>query len=390
MKTDRYFYDEVTAAVSHPRLEVRVWGPGWEGYIPKLTSSENIRRTFPNISFDIIYSKTRHFNITSTTAVVIHGTADCHQHNCLRDDVYPTHADAITFRYAGLILEFARPEQWASQEKQRIKKLFPNLNATQRQNMEQPMPFFFHSPDCADDTLLHPIPGGKEWEQFRPHKIRLIGSHQKELYPLRYTIWKGIKSGKIKNAEVYEHVGNTLNKPTKKTIPGQQLEIGIFNPNDPVISHHRKNQQNWANVLATTQICVFDSSIVRKAIRKFQESFLSGCVVASDIPLEMEDIFRDVVIPLRVDMGVHEINEILQTYLQDTKRLRWMAREAFKRARMHLTCRNKVDRLLQAAAMVLRGERGYWFPFGFSATCRKFWTGDKYTTEWCRNNEHNT
>ena len=35
---------------------------------------------------------------------------------------------------------------------------------------------------------------------------------------------------------------------------------------------------------------MFDSTIIRKSIAKFYEPFLTGCVVASDIPVEMEEL----------------------------------------------------------------------------------------------------
>ncbi|KAI9353721.1 hypothetical protein BDR26DRAFT_890178 [Obelidium mucronatum] len=397
-KMDRYFYDEVNAAASHPKLNVRLWGPGWKGYNKKLTPTENNISAFPDIQFDIIYTKTWHRNVTSNTAVVVHGTGDCHNHKCIRSAYYPTHADAITWRYAGLIMEFGRPEQWKQREAKRIAKKYPFLNESEQAGLQQPMPFFFHSPDCADENLLHPIHEGsslwqwlseKRWEDTRPHLIRLIGNTKDSLYPIRAKVRDGILRKQIINAEVYEHVGYVLDQSLgqssdKKNEGMNSREIGIYDRFDPDVSHHRRNQQEWSKVLATTQICVFDSSIVRKAIRKFQESFMSGCVVAADIPLEMESMFQNVVIPLRPDMTAEDINNVLQGYLRDKERLAWMAMEAFKRARMHWSCRNKVDRLIQAAEMVVEGERGYWFPFGYKATCRRFGEESQYTTEWCR------
>ncbi|KAJ3028508.1 UNVERIFIED_CONTAM: hypothetical protein HDU68_001504 [Siphonaria sp. JEL0065] len=403
-KMDRYYYDEVKSAAEHPGLEVRMWGPGWQGYNTSMTARENIEATFPGLEFDLIYTKTWHHNVTSSTAVVIHGTGDlseslvyvlpyqmdigdCHRHKCIKDEYYPTHADAITFRYAGLIMEFSRPEQWYRRESIRVSATFPSLDELSRKKLEQPMPFFFHSPDCADESIMHPIPHSTastsmpKWEDSRPNLIQLIGSTRKTMYPLRHKVKQGIKAGKIQNAKVYEHVGYVLKGGVTKTVPVRQDRIGVFDPLDPDVAHHRKNQQNWAKTLATTQICVFDSSIVRKAIRKYQESFMSGCVVAADIPLEMENMFRNVVIPLKASMSIEQINETLQEYLKDKARLSWMAQEAFKRARANWTCRNKVNRLLEAAEMVVGGDRGYWGPFCFSSTFRKF---DSNTgTEWC-------
>ncbi|KAJ3403439.1 hypothetical protein CcCBS67573_g06582 [Chytriomyces confervae] len=391
-KMDRYFYDEVRAANSHPQLLVRLWGPGWFGYDNALTASENIVQAFADIEFDIIYTKTWHHNITSETAVVIHATGDCHNKKCITDPYYPTFADAITYRYAGLILEFSRPEQWKARESERVKKLNSAANLA-------PMPFFFHSPDCADEAIMHPLSLplsakmrhtslGDRWASTRNNPIFMIGHPKGWLYPLRAKVKDGIESGKIQNARVYKHVGYVLESETGVSQgKGKNGVLGVFDPNDPDVEHQRKNQREWANALATTQICVFDSSVVRKAIRKYQESFMSGCVVAADIPLEMEEMFRNVVIPLRADMSVQEINQVLQEYLQDKERLAWMAVEAFKRARMHWTCRNKVDRLLEAAERVVRGERGYWFPFGFSSTCRRFGKDDKWISDWCKPGE---
>ncbi|ORY42335.1 hypothetical protein BCR33DRAFT_767196 [Rhizoclosmatium globosum] len=398
-KMDRYYYDEVKAASSHPNLLVRMWGPGWPKYNAKLTAQQNIAQAFPNLPFDIIYTKTWHHNVTSDTAVVIHGTGDCHKLKCIHEKYYPTHADAITFRYAGEILEFGRPEQWKLREQRRVSKVFPELNETHQRSMEQPMPFFFHSPDCADEALMHPIRSSsrtrwwrsERWEDSRPTQIQLLGYTDSSWYPLRAKILHGIEKGFIQNAKVYEHVGYVLQPEKGKAKKISSLELGVFDPQDPAVEHHRKNQQSWAKTLATTQICVFDSSILRKAIRKYQESFMSGCVVAADIPLEMESVFKGVVIPLRADMEVEEINDVLQRYLKDKERLARMAMEAFRRARSLWTCRNKVDRLLEAAEMVVSGERGYWFPFEFRGTCRLFeeggGAGGKHMTEWCRKHQ---
>ena len=109
---------------------------------------------------------------------------------------------------------------------------------------------------------------------------------------------------------------------------------------------------------------------------------MSGCVVAADIPLEMEDMFTDVIIPLRQDMTAEEVQDTLLQYMNDKKRLAWMAAEAFKRARENWTCRNKVDRLLEAAAKIRSGKRGYWFPFGFSTDCSRQYSSH-HKPSWC-------
>lgn len=119
-----------------------------------------------------------------------------------------------------------------------------------------------------------------------------------------------------------------------------------------------------------TKICVFDASAERKSIRKFNEAFLSGCVVASDIPSEMEDqVFKDAVIELHQGMTEEDINDVLQEALQDLDNLQRMAVKAFKLARQHFSCKHKVDRLLEVVARYKRGEVGYWFPYGNNSQC---------------------
>ncbi|KAJ3320535.1 hypothetical protein HDU76_000276 [Blyttiomyces sp. JEL0837] len=370
-KLDRYFYDEVRTATTHPNLTIRMWGPGWPSYLTTESPIENIARVFgsPNY-FDIIYTKTNHHNISFTntnisttpiTTIIIHAPGDCHYHQCLSSKQINPHADAITLRYAGIIIDLFRYEQWQSR--------YPNSI----------MPFFFHSTDCADEKIMYPAMVSKDnekWEDSRPHKARLFGYVFEDLYPLRSRIQRGILDGVVEGV-VYKHPGYVLRQKQggEKDVEKEmgERELG------------RETQSAYAKALRETQICLFDSSTVRKAIRKYHESFLSGCVVAADIPIEMESMFQDVVIPLRADMTAIEIQEALGPYLNDTEKLTWMAVEAFKRARGSWTCRNKVERLLEGAARVKRGERGYWFPFGFSATCRKYGNGKmEYVPEWCR------
>lgn len=164
-------------------------------------------------------------------------------------------------------------------------------------------------------------------------------------------------------------------------------QIGKFNPTDPETSPVRKVAEEWSKGMRETKICVFDSSMERKTIRKFNEAFLSGCVVASDIPSEMEYIFRGVVIELDARMTEQEIDLKLRGALQDPVQLQQMAVEAMYRARNIFNCKSKVDKLLEAVARYQIGERGYWFPDGFSATCRSYANDKKFKEynypPWC-------
>lgn len=166
-----------------------------------------------------------------------------------------------------------------------------------------------------------------------------------------------------------------------------EQNIGKYIIDDPSISHLAAVPREWAKGMRETKICVFDSSSERKTIRKFNEAFLSGCVVASDIPTEFEELFSNVIIKLNASMTAEEIDSVLRQALERPDLLEQMAIEAFKRARSYFSCKRKVDKLLEAASRYMNGERGYWFPYGYSATCRSYATESKYYQEnypaWC-------
>ncbi|KAJ3331877.1 hypothetical protein HDU76_001965 [Blyttiomyces sp. JEL0837] len=373
---DRFLYDEVRAAAKHPELEVRIWGHDWPFYNNSEIPIVNINNVFGSPDyFDIVYTIEAWFNRTFPSSVVIHSVGDCHGLDCVKDNNVAYNADGIALRYAGILLDLFRWEQW----QKRVKD-------TTYENRS--MPFLFHHTDCGDETILHPAElsrNGERWEDSRPYKARLFGAVNAGLYPLRTTVKKGIEEGIIK-AELVIHPGYNVNAEAVSDLPTNDTSsAGLVLDRDPHVAHLFRIQQSYAEQLRQTQICIFDSSVVRKAIRKYHEAFLSGCVVAGDIPLEMENTFRDVVIPLRLDMSASEIQATLDEYVHDTERLAWMAVEGFRRARAVWTCRAKVDRLLEAAGKIKGGEKGYWFPFEFSATCREYpWSrNEEDKSPWC-------
>ena len=137
------------------------------------------------------------------------------------------------------------------------------------------------------------------------------------------------------------------------------------------------------------KICVFDASLERKMIRKvgrlclawcqyltkgyqYAQAFLSGCIVAADLPTEHEEALREFIIPLKRTWDIDRIHAEIQSYLARPDRLHQMAMDAFVYARQHLTTtcvlvqdnadegnRNKVSHVLRMADDYRRGVRGY-------------------------------
>jgi hypothetical protein len=170
---------------------------------------------------------------------------------------------------------------------------------------------------------------------------------------VRYKVKNGMEKGTIIGKPMESR--NWWTEPA--SIPAPPLlhpnKNGKFNPNDPDTSAVRRVSTEWSVGMRSTKICVFDASSERKTIRKFNEAFLSGCVVASDIPSEMESLFRGVVIELDARMSEAEIDGILRRALSDPVRLQEMAVEALRRARRMFSCKNKVDKLLVRGLMLL-------------------------------------
>ena len=63
-------------------------------------------------------------------------------------------------------------------------------------------------------------------------------------------------------------------------------------PDAPLVANATASYKLFVNRLQESKICMFDSTIIRKSIAQFYEAFLAGCVVASDLPYEMEELFR--------------------------------------------------------------------------------------------------
>ena len=70
---------------------------------------------------------------------------------------------------------------------------------------------------------------------------------------------------------------------------------------------------------------------------QYAQAFLSGCVVAADLPTEHEEALRGVIIPLEPTWDFERIEEELQSYLAQPERLHQMAMDAFAYARRYLT-----------------------------------------------------
>ena len=58
---------------------------------------------------------------------------------------------------------------------------------------------------------------------------------------------------------------------------------------------HYRAYANFLGEMANTKLCVFDSSVARKSIRKYYEAMVAGCVIVADVPMDSFDEVGDVI-----------------------------------------------------------------------------------------------
>ena len=91
-------------------------------------------------------------------------------------------------------------------------------------------------------------------------------------------------------AVLYKHPGYPANK--------EAVAPGVYVPHHAAVAAAEAQIRDYLTAVAHSRICLFDSSVVRKGLAKFFEAMMGGCVPASDLPLEMEDVLQDAMIVL--------------------------------------------------------------------------------------------
>nr|XP_019009410.1 uncharacterized protein I206_06059 [Kwoniella pini CBS 10737]OCF48191.1 hypothetical protein I206_06059 [Kwoniella pini CBS 10737] len=417
-RMNTHTYEIVDAALRHPHLIVDVWGPGWEGYDRSIPLSANIRKrahriaqlenskkefiekqemkktlaephedeieewTKPDwkvevmeecnndVKFDIVFTISNifkendpHVDALDCGALLIQQLGDCHELRCSYE-WYP-HANNITVsKYAFELLELF--------DYDKVKAKYPGWE----------MGLFGHSPDTGNEWDFYPVP----WNE-KTAKAKVFG-YDGSFYPIRTTVTDSIRSYEnqpnLPGDQIvtrHPHPGYTVSVPPQ----AREQPLETYQINHEYYETHLKLREDFANGMRTSKICVFDASLERKMIRKYAQAFLSGCVVASDLPTEHEEALSKFVIPLKSTWNIEKINEVLQYYLDNDELLQQMAMDGFIWARQHMTTTNKVSHLLKMADHHRAGSRGYEFPYGFSMRCRSYWSGGNgaYRPPWC-------
>ncbi|KAL7414198.1 hypothetical protein BDY24DRAFT_414418 [Mrakia frigida] len=379
----------ISAAYDHPYVETDVWGPGWKGWSKTLSISENLRnrrrkdgqgegageRELVDLDeedkkvergvgcgfYDLVWTISDIFKVKDPLVdnpgcgtLFAQQLGDCHSDDCI-NKWYAPHLNITVVKYAHELVDMF--------DHARIKSRFPEME----------MQLFGVSSDSANRWDYFPL---KSWDMktVDAQGFGFDGS----FYPIRTTVTNAVRN-KQTFIKWYQHPGYTVNSQAPSEAPEWYEE------NSPLLAKHLELRGGFAGAMRETKICVFDASLERKLIRKYAQAFLSGCVVATDIPTDQEVELKQFVIELKPTWSIERINAAIDLALQDPEELQRKAMLAFAYARAHLTNGAKVEGMLKLwEGYSKKGWRGYDYGRGFSLRCRQYWAGENaYRPPWC-------
>lgn len=282
--------------------------------------------------------------------LLVQQLGDCHDHRCMKE-WYPQANNITVTKYA---FELEELFGWDN-----VRKHYPDFH----------MGLFGHSPDTGNEWDFYPLP----WSE-KTAKASVFG-FDSDFYPIRTTVTRHLNwlrdNPQLGTSIIsrHPHPGYTVHIPDEaRKHPLETYELG-----HKTYETHRAIRADFARGMRTAQICVFDSSLERKFIRKYAQAFLSGCVVATDLPTEHEEALAGFTIPLRPTWNIEQIEAQMERYLAQPEKLHQMALDAFAYARKHLTTTSKITDMLALVDEHRAGQRGYAHTHSFSSRCRSYW-----------------
>lgn len=386
-RMDTFLYELYEAAkYRHPNVDPSFWGPGYKGYYQPDTLSSNINRVFGCGYFSIVFLHSGSPEIQDEFDEATHslgcGTllfvkaGDCNNNQCLWE-ANLLHANVTMVRYAHEALEMYSVERILEMKK---------FKYNDRKDLA--FQLIAHVPDTANEWDFFPF---DRWEE-KTTNAMLIGKVDAGYYPIRLTINEAIKHHqtfitKLISPPPFVKPFNHFIKSRPKTL----------NWNSSRHSYQREILRSFSHSIRSTKICIFDGSIEEKAIRKFAQVMLSGCVIASNLVTEHDSFLKGNIIQLGLYDPIEVINEKIHTALQNETELQRKASKCLSYARKHLTGLKELDLLIELSHRYRSGQRGYIFPYSFTSKCRRYHQSDtdpffklkeiQFMPPWCRTDE---
>lgn len=298
----------------------------------------------PDVAFDFAWTMSDiykakdmpHVDGLDCGTLLVQQLGDCHEHRCMKEWYQQSNNITVT-KYAFELNEIFNYDN--------IRTKFPDFQ----------MHLFGHSPDTGNPWDFYPLP----WSE-KTREAAVFG-FDGGFYPLRTTVTEHLrkleKDSSLPASPIsrHPHPGYTVHIPDEvRNNPLETYTLG-----HETYTTHRALREDFAGGMRKSQICVFDSSLERKLIRKYAQAFLSGCVVAGDLPTEHEEELEKFTIKLEPGWKIERIHWELEKYLAQPEKLHQMALDGFAYAREHLTGTSKITDMLRLVDSHRAGHRGY-------------------------------
>ena len=153
------------------------------------------------------------------------------------------------------------------------------------------------------------------------------------VYPIRTTVTDFVKGEQRGIVHRHRHPGYRLSIPRR----AKRKPLKTYTKGHEFYAAHEAIREDLARGMRESKICLFDSSVEKKMIRKYAQALLSGCVIAADLPTEQEEALSDFIIQLEPEWSMERIMEEIEGYLARPEELHRMSLEGMAYARQHLT-----------------------------------------------------
>jgi hypothetical protein len=365
---------------------MHIWGPGFPGWNSVLSSGENFEKRFGCDELNLViaspfYEGHRYSDIKREEllpalcgkTVLYYQYGSCERGICTKE--YLSTADIMSFENAFVPLELFDVQA-------------PLFDSIYPAATVEGAKIFTHNPACVNTRYFQPI----SWRKKNIPVLTLVSKQVNSItHQLTSKLLSGIKSRDfVSETHAYPFPSDLENAARRSFFHRansdiSDLDLSFYPPATASIrAQHEQLQREYSKVLQSSKICILDSTILRGSDRTFFEAMHAGCVIAAEMPFEMEEIFEDVIIQIEKNWSFERIQQVLHDALQDEEDLKRRAAKGIVLAKKHFTCEHKLERALYMMNEHNSGFRGYFMPFGVRLGCHNYLPPFDKVNPWCR------
>lgn len=273
MSLGRVLYGNAVA--EHPGVDLKIWGPGWDGFDSQQTLGENVRRHFADLwQPNVLWSYKLAGHLPGIGSLKVDRSVLCFNEAWDSDKTWP---DIDAARATHVVFHHETDF---------------NLWKTRLQSRSITPVKILH---CVDPNYFRPVER-PETIGFRNVPTLVTGVLAREIYPLRCKFADEVRKTNIPG-RVRSH-------------PGYRLES---------LKDCTRQYLQYTNDLAHARISLCCTSKHRYPLAKLVESMAAGCLVITDYPNDVEwlDRLRNFVLPVEAWQDGPTLARIVNRRLKD-------------------------------------------------------------------------